>query len=650
MALEFHSTAKLARLRPIAPPARRDIEPPARHLRQPLTACPELECVRHILPVHVIAQAERRARQLGIGAERVLIAQGAISEDAYVAVLARHIGIPFERLDERPRGACPLDDESLLRAVSAGLLPLRDGMQSVTVVAPQNQAARRLCQLAPGGDFADRMRLTSAACLQRFVDRHCAKALARKAADELRMTRPQYSAAPRRRRRTFQMPWLAAGALSLTAVLIAPATAHAVAATAFALFFVAWIALRTVALATLDDLQDRDPPIPEHELPKYTVIVALYREAAVTRRLVDALNAIDYPREKLDIKLVVEAEDVATRLAIARLDLAPHYHVVVAPKHGPRTKPKALNAALAFARGAYVAVYDAEDRPAPDQLRRAVARFRRSGGGIACVQARLTIDNTADSWLTRLFTAEYCALFDVFLPALSAWRLPLPLGGSSNHFRADVLRSVGGWDPYNVTEDADLGTRLARLGFQTGVIASTTYEEAPSRLMPWLRQRTRWFKGWIQTWMVHMRAPLKLARELGISGFATFQLVVGGTVLASLVHPLFMAALAYNLAVDGSAVFGQGLASAVLTILYSLTLIAGYAASVTLAAVGLLRRRLSSYALILVLMPVLWLLLSLAAWRALFEYLHQPHRWDKTEHGFAKTSRLATRASRSIRR
>ena len=152
------------------------------------------------------------------------------------------------------------------------------------------------------------------------------------------------------------------------------------------------------------------------------------------------------------------------------------------------------------------------------------------------MQARLTIDNTADSWLTRLFTAEYAGLFDVFLPGLAAWRLPLPLGGSSNHFRTAVLREVGAWDPYNVTEDADLGMRLARFGYRTAVIASTTYEEAPARFGPWLRQRTRWFKGWMQTWLVHMRSPLRLARELGLPGFAVFQLLVGGTVLAALIH------------------------------------------------------------------------------------------------------------------
>jgi cellulose synthase/poly-beta-1,6-N-acetylglucosamine synthase-like glycosyltransferase len=113
------------------------------------------------------------------------------------------------------------------------------------------------------------------------------------------------------------------------------------------------------------------------------------------------------------------------------------------------------------------------------------------------VQARLCID-TRTSWLARYFTAEYAGQFDVVLPKLAALGLPLPLGGSSNHFRTVTLREVGGWDPHNVTEDADLGMRLARFGYRSGVVASSTYEEAPADIGRWLGQRTRWFKGWMR--------------------------------------------------------------------------------------------------------------------------------------------------------
>jgi cellulose synthase/poly-beta-1,6-N-acetylglucosamine synthase-like glycosyltransferase len=233
-------------------------------------------------------------------------------------------------------------------------------------------------------------------------------------------------------------------------------------------------------------------------LPVYTLVIALYREAAVAKRLIEALQKLTYPREKLDVKLVLEPDDHETQSALAEMKLHAPFEIIIAPNVGPRTKPKALNAALPYARGSYIAVYDAEDCPEPDQLRLALEAFAADDARLACVQARLTIDNTSDSWLTRLFTAEYAGLFDVFLPGLAAWRLPLPLGGSSNHFRTAVLRKIGAWDPYNLTEDADLGMRLARLGYRTAVIQSTTYEEAPAHLRSWLHQRTRWFKGWVR--------------------------------------------------------------------------------------------------------------------------------------------------------
>jgi cellulose synthase/poly-beta-1,6-N-acetylglucosamine synthase-like glycosyltransferase len=309
------------------------------------------------------------------------------------------------------------------------------------------------------------------------------------------------------------------------------------------------------------------------------------------------------------------------------------------PAAGPRTKPKALNVALPFARGSFTVIYDAEDRPESDQLRHALEAFRTGGEKLACVQARLCIDNTDDSWLTRLFTAEYAGQFDVFLGGLAALHLPLPLGGSSNHFRTATLRKIGAWDAYNVTEDADLGMRLARLGYRSGLIASTTYEEAPAALGPWLRQRTRWLKGWIQTWSIHMRQPLRLKRELGLPGFLTLQLIVGGNVLAALVHPLFSVAFVYAAVQD---------TSLWLTTIYGSSVLCGYVASAALGWLGLARRGLLIKAWALLLTPLHWLLLSLAAWRALYQLIVCPYAWEKTAHGLAKSSRRADQTTRAL--
>ena len=356
----------------------------------------------------------------------------------------------------------------------------------------------------------------------------------------------------------------------------------------------------------------------------------------------------DYPAEKLDVIVAVEADDRATRAAIAARNSRLPITVIPVPAQGPRTKPKALNVALPFARGAFTVIYDAEDRPEPNQLRRALQAFRAGGDDLACVQARLCIDNTSDSWLARLFTAEYAGQFDVFLPGLSAMHLPFPLGGSSNHFYTATLREVGGWDPYNVTEDADLGMRLARFGRRLDVIDSTTHEEAPAQFRPWLRQRTRWFKGWMQTWLVHMRRPGRLLRDLGLPGFLTFQLIVGGNALAALVHPLFMAALIYSVASGAPMWRGESVTAAILAAVYGMTAVTGYLTSAFLGWLGLARRGLLSTAWVLLLTPVHWLLLSLAAWRALYQLVAAPYAWEKTEHGLAKSSRRAEKFVQSL--
>jgi cellulose synthase/poly-beta-1,6-N-acetylglucosamine synthase-like glycosyltransferase len=346
----------------------------------------------------------------------------------------------------------------------------------------------------------------------------------------------------------------------------------------------------------------------------------------------------DYPAEKLDVKFVLEADDDETRRALLELDLGPPFEIIIAPPLGPRTKPKALNVALPLARGTFTVVFDAEDKPEPDQLRRALDVFRKGGRRLACVQASLTIDNTDDNWLAGMFTANYAGHFDIFLRGLAALNLPFPLGGSSNHFRTTALRKAGGWDAYNVTEDADLGIRLCRLGYRAAAIASTTYEEAPRRFVPWLKQRTRWYKGWMQTWAVHMRRPGRLVRELTPTGFIVFQILFAANILAALIHPLFMAGLGvtlYALPMPWANTVLENAAP-----IFATSLVAGYASTIVLDVIGLARRGLLGTAWVLLLTPLHWMLLSVAAWRALFQLIYAPQDWEKTEHGMATTSRV----------
>jgi len=617
----------------------------------PADAAPELACLRCLLPAAVLADAAARARAIDVSAERVLIAAGAISEDGYVAALAQHLGLGFETLAADARWRCPLDDERLIESVPAGILPLRSADGLVFAVAPRD--ARHLLRfLARHPSAAPRLRLTTRRRLEHYVLRRAGTALGERAATLLARTRPAMSAAPRQQHRSG--PVIAVTGLFGLFGLFAAATMlpHLKLSIELLLatIFVAWIVFRLVGILIALPAPRQPVPTADRDLPTYTIIAALYREAASVERLVRALEELDYPREKLDIQLVLEPNDHETLATLRRLPLRPEFSIIIAPDRGPRTKPKALNVALALATGAFVTVYDAEDRPERDQLRKAVAAFRASPRRLACVQARLTIDNTDDSWLAGLYTAEYAAQFDMLLPAWAALRVPLPLGGTSNHFRTDVLRRIGGWDSYNVTEDADIGQRLARLGYHAGVIDSATYEEAPSRIRPWLRQRTRWFKGWMQTWLVHMRHPAQLLREIGPFSFMMFQLIVGGNVLAALIHPIFIAALCHALASGGGSLHDGDAVIAVTAGLFGFSAVAGYLASIVHGGLGLMRHGLLPTAWVLLLTPLHWLLLSCAAWCAVLQLIRAPYHWDKTEHGLARTSRQDQHRMRALMR
>lgn len=375
-------------------------------------------------------------------------------------------------------------------------------------------------------------------------------------------------------------------------------------------------------------------------LPVYTVMVALYREQAMAGQLVRALDAIDWPRAKLDIKFVCEANDPETIAALRAQPLGPEYEIVVVPRVLPYTKPKALNYAMAGARGEHLVIYDAEDRPHPAQLLQALARFRAGGPRLGCVQAPLVIANPRRSWITALFALEYAALFRGLLPFLARSDLPLPLGGTSNHFRTATLRDVGAWDPFNVTEDADLGFRLATHGHRLGVISLPTLESAPTDIRTWRNQRTRWFKGWMQTWLVMLRRPRGGPNALGFVRSATFQIMTIGLLVAALLSPAMVyfssasliSALSERNA--GRTNFETILFFADITILtatFACFVLLGHRAMSPLERVRVGWRWL--------LLPVYWALMTWAAWTALFELLRRPHHWEKTPH---RPTRAAT--------
>jgi len=374
------------------------------------------------------------------------------------------------------------------------------------------------------------------------------------------------------------------------------------------------------------------------ELPEYTVLVPMYKEPEVLPILAAALRKMDYPRSKLDIKLVLEEGDLETIAAAKAQAMDATIEIVRVPYSEPRTKPKACNYALLLARGKYLTIYDAEDKPEPDQLKKAVLAFRKLGQKTACVQAHLNYFNAKENWLTRMFTLEYTLWFDMFLPALDRLKVPIPLGGTSNHFDLAKLREVGGWDPFNVTEDADLGLRFAALGYHVGVVNSVTYEEANSRLGNWIRQRSRWIKGYIQTWLVNMRHPLRLFRRVGLRGFCSLQLFIGGSIIAGLVQPwllvpFLMWILTKTLAFDP-------LFPPAVLIVSVLNLTLGNACLIYVSMLAAAKRRYFWLVPVALMAPAYWMLQAVAAYKALWQLVTRPFYWEKTTHGISRFTKV----------
>ncbi len=369
----------------------------------------------------------------------------------------------------------------------------------------------------------------------------------------------------------------------------------------------------------------------DRDLPIYTILVPVYQEAEILADLLEAVNNLDYPTTKLDIKVLLEDDDLDTIEAFRRLNMPSHFHGIIVPSAQPKTKPKACNYGLIHARGEYVVIFDAEDLPEPDQLKRVLVAYGKVPPETVCIQAKLNYYNRRQNILTSWFTAEYSMWFDLFLPGLDASDAPIPLGGTSNHFKRDALVEVGAWDPHNVTEDADLGLRLYKRGYKTATVDSTTFEEANSEIYNWIRQRSRWHKGYIQTWLVHMRHPLRLIREIGLRPFLSFQLVIGGTFFAALLNPVYWTLTALWFLTQWG--FIQEIFSGTVFYLGAVCLYVGNFAFTYMNVAGAMRRQYYDMVKHALLSPLYWGLMSVGAWRGFLQLLRKPHFWEKTEHG-----------------
>jgi cellulose synthase/poly-beta-1,6-N-acetylglucosamine synthase-like glycosyltransferase len=587
------------------------------------------------VPLESLRIAAAMAADQGLFADRVVLARGLVDEDAFYAALARHLGLPCLR------GRIRVDTgKATVQSLAAGLVPLWRQGGVRFAVAPEGAHLAELLN-RPRGRLSG-LAVTTPTRLRDAVWQAIGPVAMEREGQGPAAAAPALSARDVSR---------GAGATAIALVLVLlgaialPAGVGVLVSLGLSILFMATIALRlTATAARLAATQGEGAMrfVERRALPVYTVVVALHDEAAVMPQLCKALSRLHYPPEKLDLKLVLEEGDEATIAAARAWRGLPRPDLVICPPGMPRTKPRALNAALMRAKGALVVVFDAEDVPDPDQLWRAASVFARAPASLACLQARLAIDNTGDSWLTRLFTLEYAAWFDVVLPGLARLGLPIPLGGTSNHFRRDPLLRAMGWDAWNVTEDADLGLRLARLGYRVATIDSVTHEEAPADLRRWLRQRTRWLKGWMQTAIVHHRQPIRLLRELGPLGFAVLTTHTAGTIASALGFPVLLAAAGIGV-LRGTLLLADDFVHGFASVLAVEVFLLGPTALLVPALVAARTAGLGALLPWLALLPAYLMLVSAAAWLALLELFRAPSHWHKTAHGLARTSRRRDR-------
>lgn len=592
---------------------------------------PELAfLLRHGFPRDILERAAAEADAIGSTADVVLVADGRASEDLYYRSLADELGVDFVETEARFPGWLAWRE-----AARTCVVQLADGHW---LMAPRGPAVSILLSRVTPQEHRGRLAITTPHRFAAMLQASLGPTMAREAGQGLAFAQPQLSAH--------------SGATE--GQKLAAAVALAIVASTFIVGGEGWLAICLVyglvcsitvglrlmtALASFAGRQN-DTPLSDADLPSYTILVALYREAAVVPGLFAALERLDYPKAKRDIIFLLEADDEDTYAALEAADQDHCTTILRVPAGSPRTKPRALNYGLFAARGELLVIYDAEDQPEPDQLRKAAARFAGAGSDVACLQASLAIDNLQDGWLTRLFSVDYAGLFDVFNPGLAALQIPMPLGGTSNHFRTQVLRDIGGWDAWNVTEDADLGLRLARAGFVTASLDSTTWEEAPAGLRNWFAQRRRWMKGWMQTTITHTRDPILLVRQVGaVRAILVISTLMSNT-LGPLIGPFFMAYVLHD-AIAGDLLAPKALWPAIWSSFWIMLAASGLSAIVLPSFIGMTRRRLWASALYLFLRPVHMLLMSCAAAAALFDLVRQPFHWAKTEHGLARR-RLTT--------
>jgi len=607
-----------------------------RHYRQPLG---RILCDTGRLSAEDLLQALELHRRTGAPLGRVCLAAGFVEEAALREALALQWAaetVEAARMPADPAPARLLAPEFCLRH---GVVPWAQAGAATVLATSRPEAFEALLPLLPETLHPVRM----AVAAESEIEQAIAAAHGADIADAAEACVPREEScrgwgAPRDLQR---LGLLAAGAAAILAVVMVPGLFFAGLFLWAALTLAASTGMKALAFALRPRATpgaDMPPPLPE-TVPCITLLVPLFDESDIARTLLRRLERLRYPRAALDVILVLEAGDKHTRAALAQTHLPPWMRVVEVPERNLRTKPRAMNYALGFARGRIVGIYDAEDAPEPWQLHRVAARFAEAPPDVACLQGVLDYYNTHSSWLARCFTIEYATWFRVVLPGLARLGFAIPLGGTTLFIRREVLEDIGAWDAHNVTEDCDLGFRLARHGWRTEMLATATHEEATNRLWPWVRQRSRWLKGFMLTYLVHMRRPVRLFRQLGARRFLGFQLLLGTAATQFLLAPVLWSLWLVPLGLPHPLEPVTGRAALVWI---GIAFLASEAVALAIGFAAVSRTGHDRLARWVPTMHLYFPIGALAAYKALYELAGKPFFWDKTAHGHSLKQRATS--------
>jgi cellulose synthase/poly-beta-1,6-N-acetylglucosamine synthase-like glycosyltransferase len=606
-----------------------DARPPAQSARR--RSLGRILCKRGQITPAQWVEAAQAAAVCDLGPDEILLRRGALSPRALASAQAELYGAGRFDLEAAPPDPRLIDLMGVKTCLALQAVPLRrlGGATLIATSRPDRFAeirgalphslGRAVLAICDADQLQEALRSMRAAPLARAAETRVPEDVS---------CRFWYGAAPR---------YAVGGGLLLLlgALLAAPVATFAVLTGWAILALAALIVLRAAAvLAALRPAPPR-PQAGTGLLPVVSVMVPLFREENIARHLVGRLEKLTYPKELLDICLVTEESDQVTREALSSTRLPHWMRIISVPNGSLKTKPRALNFAVDFCRGSIIGIYDAEDAPEPDQIDRVVRRFQSCGPEVGCVQGVLDFYNSDQNWLARCFTIEYATWFRVMLPGLERLGLVLPLGGTTLFLRRETIEPLGGWDAHNVTEDADLGVRLARYGYRTEMMGCVTGEEANCRLWPWIKQRSRWLKGYAMTWSAHMRSPVRLWRELGPRRFLGFQAVflasLSQFVLLPVLWSFWLLALGLPHPLSG-AMPGW--------LLWTLggVFILSEVLNLSMHTVGLWRAGRKRLIWWVPLLTLYFPLAALAAYKALAEMVFRPFYWDKTRHGLWPSS------------